>query len=208
MAKGSALAVCAVSAIVAAQTFAPPRFRDGAMPALPVNAVGGGDVFVELTIDRSGGVAAATTVRTTPPFTDAVVGAVATWRFSPARGTSGPARTLVAAIFRPPALIGPTLGEPPRDGAPPSDDVAFPIATVVPAYPPAAVASGVVLVEARVDPDGSVGEATVVKSTPPFDEESLKAARAMRFRPARRDGQAESTFVYLLFGFPRPVTGS
>ena len=154
-------AIFALGAVLSVQTtFSPARFQAGALPALPIAALGGGDVFVELAIGPEGRVTAVTPLRTTPPFTDLVVEAVRDWQFDPAeddmpsdRATPDRPRpripvasiVLVAAVFRPPALSGPTLGEMPKDVAAASAEAAFPVATMVPPFPPMARDSGVVL---------------------------------------------------------------
>ena len=79
------------------------------------------------------------------------------------------------AMFRPPALNGPTLGGPPRDTAAASDEIAFPLTVSMPPFPRSAAGSGVVLLEAQVDRDGHVSDPAVIHSAPPFDA----AARAV-----------------------------
>ena len=213
---------CVVGVALSAQEgFSPARYRAGTVPALPVGALGGGQVFVELTVSRDGRVTAATPLRTTPPFTAFVVDAVRDWRFLPAeedvaskQGEAGVRRrtpvgttVLVVAAFRPPALNAPTLGEAPRDVASGSEETPFPLTTTVPPFPPLAQSSGVVLLEVKVDRDGAVGDASVIRSAPPFDEPARAAVRQWRFRPARVGGIPTSTLVYVVFGFPVPVTG-
>jgi outer membrane biosynthesis protein TonB len=51
-----------------------------------------------------------------------------------------------------------------------------------------------------------VVEATALGSAPPFDAPALAAAKQWRFRPARINGRATATYVYLVFGFPEPIT--
>ena len=206
--------------LAAQQPYAPARYVTGARPALPALAVGGGQAFLELVISPSGGVTTATPLRSTPPFTQAVASAAGGWLFSPAQEdtvdadgkptgrASVPAKVLVAALYRAPTLLTPTQGERPKDVASPSPEVAFPTATQEPIFPPQARGSGVVLIEAMVDPSGKLADAKVIGSAPPFDEPALEAARQWRFRPARVGGRATATYVYLLFGFPEPVTGN
>ena len=218
--KKSLIAACLMGVTPNGQVVAlstPPRLQGGAAPALPALAVGGGQVLVELSIDASGEVTKVTPLRATPPFTESVNNAVRGWRFKPAtaitlrdnglaeapKGVSS--RALVAAHFRPPTLITPTLGERPAEVGSPSSDVPFPVATVEPPYPPKAIASGVVMIVALVDEGGSVTEATVIRSAPPFDAPALAAARQWRFRPATLAGRAGAGYVYLIFGFPQPV---
>lgn len=212
---------CALGAVLSAQeAFSPARYRDGMLPALPLTAVGGGEVFLELSVDAAGRVTDVIPLRTTPPFTDLVVAAVRDWRFLPAEGhaTTGPgragtpasrrpvpSRVLVAAVYRPPALRAPTLGEPPRDVATPSEGTAFPVTTSMPPYPPSAYGSGVVLLEVRIGRDGTIADVTVIHSAAPFDDAARAAVRQWSFRPAHLQGMPVATLVYVLFGFPIPV---
>ena len=183
--------------------------------------VGGGQVLLELAVGRDGRVTSVTPLRTTPPFTAVVADAVRDWQFAPATRTAArepdvvagralpvESNVLVAGIFRPPAFNTPALGEAPRDVAPPSPGIVFPLKIAEPPFPPQAFGSGVVLVEARVDRDGTVADATIVRSAPPFDEAALAALRKWRFRPARVEVTAVPAFAYVLFGFPVPVGSS
>lgn len=64
--------------------------------------------------------------------------------------------------------------------------------------------SGVVLLEAVVQPDGTVGDVRVVKSLDPvfgLDQEALKAARQWRFVPGRRQGQPVPVLVSIELTF-------
>ena len=221
--KPSLVAACLFGITASAQVAlsTPPRLQSGAAPALPATAVavGGGQVFAELSIDPRGTVTNVTPLRTAPPFTREVEDAVARWRFLPATATiindngrrearNVASRVLVAAHFRAPTLVTPTLGEPPKDVASPSRDAPFPMSTVEPGYPPQAHSSGVVMIEALVDETGRVSAAAVLRSAPPFDAPSLEAARRWRFRPATPAGRAGAAYVYLIFGFPQPVLGT
>lgn len=200
------------------QTFHPVQFRSGGVPRLPQEAVGGGEVFLEVMVDRAGRVTGIRPLRTTPPYTDLVIDAVRDWRFTPAtdmRDAQGrpeqPRRTpvastvLVAGAFRPPALRGPTLGGRPETVAPPLPETVFPLSTKMPTYPPAARFGGVVLLEALIDRDGALAGVKTVIPAPPFDDAARSALHGWRFRPARREGTAVSTAAYVLFGFRAPV---
>lgn len=186
---------------------APARYQAGALPPLPAMAAGGGQVLLELAIDRGGHVAAVTPLRTTPPFADLMTAAVRDWTFQPA-DEDGPIEStvLVAAVYRAPAIEAPTLGELPKDVAAPSPGTPFPVVTIAPGYPPRARTGGVVLVEATVDRAGSVVDARVVRSAPPFDASAATAARHWRFHAALGRGKPVPSLVYIVFGFPAPVT--
>jgi len=214
---------CVAAVVVSAQDgFTPARYQAGAVPALPVGAVGGGQVFVELTVGPDGRVTSAKPLRTTPPFATFVLDAVREWRFLPAEkdapsqpGEAGVRRripvattVLVAAAYRAPALNAPTLGETPKNVASGSEETPFPLTTTLPPFPPLARGSGVVLLEVKVDRGGAVEDATVIGSAPPFDEPARAAVRQWRFRPARVGGVPVSTLVYVVFGFPEPVVGA
>jgi TonB family protein len=214
----SLLAALALSGSLAAQdNFSPARYRAGPMPAMPVLGIGGGQVFVEVSVGPDGRVLAVTPIRTTPGFTDFVVRAVGAWQFVPAEVEVDPepgkpltprprrriaSKVLVAAVFRPPALIGPTIGEHPKDVASESDETPFPLTTGTPSYPVMAKDGGTVLVEVRVDPGGRVDGAAVIVSAPPFDDVALETVGQWSFRPARVRGKSVSTLAYIVFGFP------
>jgi TonB family protein len=215
-----AVLVLSGSASVSAQgDFVAPRYVSGDLPAPPVLGVSGGEVFLEVVVGADGTVASIRTLRTTPPFTEATIEAVRGWSFTPAMQAIPPSAEVtpptepvsspvfVAAMFAPPALEGPTLGEPPRDVQPASADVPMPISAKRAGYPPRAVSDGTALVEVTVDDAGVVTEARIDLSSPAFDEAAIGAARAWSFRPARRDGRAIITRAYLIFAFQQPVTG-
>lgn len=209
------------SATAGAQAgFVAARYVNGELPVAPPLAVSGGEVFLEALVDVDGRVDSVRTLRTTPPFTDAVIRAVRGWRFTPAteaaepstgqtaasaRPVAGP--VLVAAMFAPPALNGPTLGEPPQDVLSASDETPMPMGANPAAYPPRALGDGTVLVEVTIDTAGVPTDAQVKVSAPGFDAAAIAAARSWSFRPARRRGIAVTTHAYLLFAFRQPVIG-
>jgi TonB family protein len=211
----------AMSAAVSAQqpSYTPPRFAAGGPPALAPMAVGGGEVIVELAVDEAGRVAKVTTLRTTPPFTQLLINSVSGWRFTPATenatnpdgSPTGPrpvaSNVLVAAVYRPPSLLTPTQGERPVNVAAASADVAYPSTIREPSFPANALYGAVVVIEARVDAAGAVTGARIVSSSPAFDDAAQQAARQWSFSPPR-DARGGPAYVYLVFGFPQPVTGN
>ena len=203
------------------QAYTPARLRDGRVPPIPVNAVGGGEVRLELDVSADGVVTRVTPLRDTPPFTELATTAVRDWKFFPARAVvngdaarSGtpiaraavPATVLVVGMFRPPAMNNPTLGEAPKDLAAGSDAMPSPAATTMPPYPPRAFGGGVVLLEARVNAIGSVEDVGVIASAPPFDEAARDTVRQWHFRPAKAQGIPVPALVYVIAGFRAPVT--
>ena len=198
----------------------PALFLGGTVPTLPLISadVGGGEVLLEVAVDRTGAVTAIKPLRDTATFTERMTQAVTTWRFKPAemdiptarRKPGGPStervdsRTLVVGVFRRPAVIGLTLGEPVRDVAIASADIPFPTSIATPAYPPGALNPGVVLVEVWVDASGGVSDAKIRVSSPGFDSVALSTARQWKFRPAKTRGASAPAMAYIVFGFPVP----
>jgi len=195
-------------AVAVPDRFVPASYVSGELPAAPALAVSGGEVFLEVLVTNEGRVDSIRTLRTTPPFTDAVITAVRDWRFTPAEA-GGPVASpvFVAAMFTSPALNGPTLGASPTDVARPSDETPLPIVEHPAAYPLRGVGDGTVLVEVTIDVADALTEAHVVVSSPAFDAAAVAAAKSWSFVDARREGNVVTTHAYLLFGFQQPVIG-
>ena len=215
-----AMVVLRGAATVSAQEdFVAARYVSGGLPVTPVLGVSGGEVFLEVLVGVDGGVSSIRILRTTPPFTQAVIEAIRGWQFTPATQSVPPstelalptepvaAPVLVAAMFAPPALNGPTLGQPPQDVQSASMEAPVPTAATPAAYPPRALGYGTVLVEVTIDDGGVVTGARIVVSSPPFDEAALGAAKVWSFRAARMGGHAVTVRAYLIFAFQPPVVG-
>jgi len=187
-----------------------PKLRGGGVPELPVRAVTGGEVLLELSISARGQVTDAAPLRTTPPFTEAMLAAVRGWEFVPPEDDEHrpvESRVLVGGLFRAPALYASPGDSNPIEVGRPSGDIPFPLGTVMPVFPPLAHNSGVVLLEALIGATGAVEGVQVIRSAPPFDSAATDAARRWLFRPAYVAPRAEPRYVYLVFGFPVPITG-
>jgi len=214
----SVIALALIMLTAQEPAYSPARLRSGRVPPIPVTAVGGGEVLVDLDVSATGTVTRATPLRSTPPFTDFVLNAVREWQLFPARDVPDADRAqageatsrvaieshvLVAAVFRPPSLRAPTLGEPPKDVSG-SDVLPFPLAMIPPLFPPKAASNGVVLLEVHVSANGSVDDVGVINSSPPFDDAAVKAVRQWHFRPAQHRTPV-ATYVYVILGFRVPV---
>jgi TonB family protein len=190
--------------------FQPARYRAGSLFTLPVNVVGGGEVWLDVAVNEHGGVSSVTPLRATPPFTELVTSAVRGWAFRPARdsGEASASHVFVAALVRPPSLtVGSTLGELPRTVGAASPELGVARSTILPVQNPLAHRSGVVLVEADVDAHGGVTGTAIVRSAPPFDSAATDAASKWTFAPAQYHGVAVASIAYVAFGFPELVTG-
>jgi TonB family protein len=215
MRKGLVVAVLASTFVIPLTAgpsnagFTPPRLFSEALPSLPSpNVVGWIHDVLELEVSETGMVREMRPLQQSPGAGDLVEPAIARWRFEPAteRGRDVTSHALVAAIYRPSAFYdAPTIGEPPVIVGAPTADVPFPISAPAPRFPPLAVADAVVIVEVAVSATGRVRHATVVASTPGFDQAAVAAASSWSFRPASRGGRNVETYAYLVFGFRRPV---
>jgi TonB family protein len=196
--------------------FEPARVETVEMPAEPPMVLGGGQVLLELRVDRSGRVADVRVLTSTPPFTELVKEAVSQWHFSPAREVLGQSegesdvesRVLVAGVFRPPTLYdSPSRGEPVENVAKPSEEVPFPTSMSMPAYPPRAHwhMSRSILVEADLGEEGELVASKVIRSSAGLDEVALDAIHRWSFRPAKRNGTPVPSVAYIIFGFREPV---
>lgn len=200
----------------------PAELDGGPLPVIPVMAVAGGEVFLEVAVNAEGRVSGVKPFRDTPPFTDALSAAVKAWAFEPATDAAIPlpglpvdARTrrpaaskvLVVGLFRPPALFAATLGEPPKNVGAPSEDVPVPAGTPrMPDYPVNAMFDGAVLIELQLGVDGSVTRRRLLRSSPAFDGPALIAVDALSFRAARVRGAAVPSVAYVVLAFRQPIT--
>ena len=198
------------------------KLTGGALPLIPVQAVSGGEVVLEVSVSREGRVTAVKAIRHTAPFTDAMSAAVRSWTFAPAFDAAVPAAgappdpdtrapmastVLVLGVFRPPSLFPGTLGEPPKDVAKPSGAApALASAIEMPAYPVNALHDGVVLLELNVAASGVVEGIGVVRSSATFDKPAIGAASALAFAPAKVHGRPAAARVYVVAAFRQPIT--
>ncbi len=188
-----------------------PTFLSGALPGLSPMAAGGGEVLLDLAVDRSGVVTGVTTLRATAGYTAPLSEAVKGWRFTsaPQMPKGDEAHVLVIGVFRPPTMRGPAAGAVPEDVGKPTPGLPYPTQLTEPPLPPNLWSGSVVLVELKVDRSGAVTEARVVKSSPANGGEAgsaaVGAAKSWSFRPGRANGGAATTVAYAVVGFPEPV---
>ena len=194
--------------------FTPPRLVKAELSVLPApTIVGGGEVLIEGTVDRTGTLTRPVVLRGTPPYTQMVLDAVSTWRFEPARvvGPDGIEATVdmpvtIGAVYRPPVLMNaPTIGEPSKDWSKPSGDVAYPTSIESPNYPPLARDGGVVLLEVTLNETGGITETRGIASTGGFESAAREALAKWRFRGGTYRARPVPSTAYALFGFRPPV---
>ena len=211
-------ATLVLSAALSAQntlTYTPPRLLSGDASGLPpANVVGGGEVLIQGTVDKRGAFTGPVILRSTPPYTNLVLDAIGGWKFSPARGMTPDsgvavvdAAVLIAAVYRPPTLNGPTLGEVPRDIGTPTADAPYAVSTASPSYPPTAVSGAVVLFAVSLDEAGHITGATTVGPSSGFDAAARDALIQWKFRGGSYRGRPVPSTAYVMFGFSSPIVG-
>jgi TonB family protein len=206
------VATVAAAGIASAQVPTAPRLRSvGVVGAIPPG-FGGGEVVLEVTVDRDGAVAHIERVRTAPPYLDFAVSSVAQWRFTPATTvidrliTPVAAPVLVVALFRPPLVYaGPAPGPRAQVIGALSRSVPSVASVALPAYPPTAIGDGVVVVEIEMQ-RGEPRSYRIVGPTSGFDSAALDAVRSWRFAPPQDSDVPDTLFAYALLGFRAPLT--
>jgi TonB family protein len=200
----------------------PATFKGGQLPPVSLQAMGGGEVTLELSVTKDGRVENVTVLRQTPPFTEALVAAVKTWTFTPAEDAAAPAqdsrpdpstkrpieaKVLVVGLFRPPSLFPGTHGEVPKTvGRSSEGSAALTGGTTMPMYPPNALFDGVVLAELKVSASGAIERASIVRSAAAFDQPTLDAVKSLSFRPPQVHGRAAASNAYVVAMFRQPIT--
>lgn len=78
------------------------------------------------------------------------------------------------------------------------------IKNVNPVYPPDAMTQrvqGVIIIEARIEPDGTVGHARILRSIPMLDEAALEAVRQWEFTPTLLNGNPVPVIMTVTVNF-------
>jgi protein TonB len=188
---------------------APRRTRHVA-PEWPTSVAGGPRSLVHLVIDAAGNVAEARVVHGSaaegtdgPAEVAAVLAAVRQWTFEPpARapmllvtyidGSGAEGVVVPSSMARRPVRIGKGMRPPAK------------VHHVNPEYPSDAGnagISGVVILEATVDPEGAVTAVQVVRSVPALDEAAMAAVRQWRYAPTWLNGEAIPVIMTVTVNF-------
>src|SRR5436853_885286 len=132
LATVTAIVLASAAAMVAQSDIQPARFSEGNLPGAPPLAVAGGQVMLSVGVSSKGEVGTIEVLRSTPPYTESLVEAVKSWRFSPALDEKRQpmnSRVLIGSVVTAPSLYAPTLGTPPKDISTDDGRVPFPAQT-------------------------------------------------------------------------------
>jgi TonB family protein len=153
-----------------------------------------------VTVDPLGQPARVDAVAGEAVLADAAIGAVSQWRFAASDRSRTfllgvnvvPRDTSLSTTMSAPVRIGGTVRPPQR------------IANVSPVYPDAARdagVQGVVILEARIGPDGIIDSAHVLRSIPALDVAALTSVVQWRYTPTVVDGVAVSVIMTVTVNF-------
>jgi TonB family protein len=193
---------------------APPKKLRHVPPVYPPIAMSAhvsGVVIIEARVEGDGRISRARVLKSIPLLDQAALDAVYQWEFTPTlmNGTPTPVIMTVTVNFESGTTGNLTSRTPSSlsDGAiriggelkPPTK-----LKHVPPVYPPAAQAnriSGIVIIEARIESDGTVSRTHVLKSIPMLDEAAEEAVRQWVFTPTWLNGQPTPVVMTLTVNF-------
>lgn len=202
--KSPAFVVFLVAANLAAQgASSPPHLTDAALDPAPWNVTSGGIAAFDVRVDERGAVTGAEVVQDVAPYGEMLDAALGGWRFEPAReaGRAVPSRVLVLGFFRPPGINFPAPESPRYKGTAAPPELPWPTSVVVPPYPPNALGSGRVVLEADISSRGLVTAARVLSPPGAFDSSAAQSVQQWKFRPAQQANRDTASRAFLIFSF-------
>ena len=186
--------------------------------AFPPDSAVTGVVTLGVSVDASGAVENVTVIRDLPPLTAAAQDALKNWKFGPAvkNGKFVAGNVRVHIVFNPFNVGDPDAGAGQEasggQGDSGSSDDDFQPAQLQSAtyaqYPENTVASGTVLVQLNVDPDGTVQGARVMKGSGPLAGAVTRTVKSWTFTAASYKGNAVRSVVPVAFVFASPAQGT
>jgi len=183
----------------------------------PPQARAAGMVTLELNVDSSGTLQRAQAVRDIPPLTRAAQDAVHQWKFQPAKKDGQPVAgvlrvNVVFNPFNPSDVSIPNKPIPPPENAAANTTRVFQPPDVRSAeyavYPPNTVASGTVILNVQISPDGSVQDVKLLRGVDPLSSAASKAAKGWQFTPAAYESKPIASHEIVAFVFVRPEIGT
>lgn len=197
------LVSCSLFLVAAAATTSPPRLVAAEVRAAPFNVQSGGIAACDVSIDEQGSVASAEVVQDVAPYGALLGEDVRSWRFEPALEDGRPvaSQVLVLGFFRPPELTFAAPENPRYKTTVAPDEIPWPTSVAVPAYPPNAVGSGKVVLEADVSDEGAVTRTRVLTPASAFDGAAVEAVQKWVFRPAQRGNREVPSRAFMVLSF-------
>jgi outer membrane biosynthesis protein TonB len=198
---GSALAmallVCSATPTLAQATFKPPEVISAPDIQYPIRSIADGVVFLDVSLDATGGITGVHVVRDIPSLTSAATSSMPSWKFSPAslQGKPEPSTMRIAVAFRPTSYLadGPAFTAVPAQDAPDQthrgDSLPAILSAAYPQYPVNAAMPGAVIIQVTTETNGAIQRTKVVRELPPFTQFGLNALNHWQFQPATVGGK-------------------
>jgi TonB family protein len=160
--------------------------------SFPAQALQGGEVVLDVRVDRDGQPADIKVVEGSPPFVEKVLSAVRTWSFQPVpEGSNGPERH-VGIVFQyaspgvQPGNLKARRYELPRAEA--NERAALPALTKEPESWASSHADGSLILAAQIDEQGALADIQVLQDTEALAPTALKAIHTWEFVPGKQGG--------------------
>jgi TonB family protein len=181
----------------------PPRLLAAELEAAPWNVTSGGIAAFDVKIDARGSVTSTDLVQDVAPYSGMLREALPSWRFEPARegGHAVPSRVLVLGFFHPPATSFAAPENPRYKDTKAPAELPWPTSVVVPPYPPNALGSGKVVLEADISNHGRITRTHVLTPPTAFDSAASDSLRQWQFRPANRGNRDVASRAFFVFSF-------
>lgn len=190
--------------------YKPAKVVSAADVNFPFQTAADGIVVFDVSLDAQGAIKNISVLQDLQPFTSPAKQSLRTWKFAPASENGRPedSEMPVAFVFRHAVYIA---NEPPFTPIIPKKDSDEARRGLIPpgilsvsyaGYPASTIAMGAVVVHARVKPDGSTDEVSVVrKLSGGFGPLAIDAAKHWKFQPASREGKPVPSNVAIAFVF-------
>ena len=190
--------------------YKPAKVVSAADVNFPFQTTADGLVVFDVSLDAQGAIKNISVLQDLQPFTSPAKQSLRTWKFAPASENGRPedSEMPVTFVFRHAVYIA---NEPPFTPIIPKKDSDDARGGFIPpgilsvsyaGYPASTIGMGAVVVQARVKPDGSTGEASVVRKLPGgFGPLAIDAAKHWKFQPASREGKPVPSNVAIAFVF-------
>ena len=190
--------------------YKPAKVVSAADVDFPFQTTADGIVVFDVSLDAQGAIKNISVLQDLPPFTAPAKQSLRSWKFAPASENGRPedSEMPVAFVFRHAVYIA---NEPPFTPIIPKKDSDEARREFIPpgilsvsyaGYPASTIAMGAVVVQARVKPDGSTGELSLVrKLSGGFGPLAIDAAKHWKFQPASREGKPVPSNVAIAFVF-------
>ena len=195
--------------------YEPARAISASNIAYPPQSRTPGMVTLDVSVDGSGAVQKIVAVRDVPPLTSAAQNAVNGWKFSPAMkgGQPVPGVVRVNVVFNPfnPGDVSiPNKPLPPPETGGAASGVFQPpdVRTANYAvYPPNTVASGTVVLDVKIGPDGSAGF-KVLRGAALLSTTVTSAIKTWVFVPGTYEGKPVTSHMVVAYVFVSPAVGT